>query len=406
MVLLVSRKYGAEGTGIYSLTTSLLNSLAIFGGLGLNIAVLRYVGQFNKAENGLANMNKLFAYIFQLAFPFSILVGIALFFIAEEVAIRVFENPTYVPALKAGAIALPFFTLNLINVEFIRGLKMLKVSEYLRSINRQIVVLLIVGFSLFSFGILDAVYAMILGIILSFIISLIYILRFFKKNRIINISPNLTKKEVLKTSMPMMTTAVASFILANAGAFLLEMFSTTDQVGIFNVCLKLALLVSIILVVVNTISAPNFAELYWNDKLSELKVVVFQASKIIFFASSVVAFFIIVFSDFILNFFGLEFVQGKLTLIYLVIGQIVNAITGSVGVFLNMSGHQGILRNLILVSVTITIVCYILLVPKFGMEGAAIGFLIGSLLVNVPATIYVKKRLNIITYYYPGLKIK
>ena len=118
----------------------------------------------------MANLKELFKYICQLAFPFSIIVGILLFFLSEEVAVNVFDNPTYIPALKVGAVALPFFTLNLINVEFIRGLKLLKESEYLRSINRQLVVVIILSFSILSYGILDAVYAAVLGIILSFIL--------------------------------------------------------------------------------------------------------------------------------------------------------------------------------------------------------------------------------------------
>ncbi|SFN76407.1 Membrane protein involved in the export of O-antigen and teichoic acid [Salegentibacter flavus] len=403
VVLLVSRKYGAEGTGIYSLTTSLLNSLAIFGGLGLNIAVLRYVGQFNKTENGLANMRKLFSYIFQFAFPFAVLVGISLFLLAEEVATKLFENPMYIPALKVGAVALPFFTLNLINVEFIRGLKMLKVSEYLRSINRQLVVIILLLLSVFSFGILDAVYAMVVGILISFVISMAYIGKYFKQHKSQDETSNLERKELLKTSMPMMITAVASFILANAGVVFLEIYSTTDQVGIFNVCVRLAQLVSLVLVVVNTISAPKFAELFWAGKMVELQNVIRQSSRIIFLASFPISLFLMLFSSFVLGLFGKEFTTGTLALLVLIIGQMVNASAGSVGIFLNMSGNERLLRNLIVFTVLLTLIGYLAFIPKYGIVGAAFASTFGTVLLNVACVQQTYKKLKIKTYYLPFL---
>tara|TARA_R100000306_G_scaffold48922_1_gene46230 strand:- start:14678 stop:16054 length:1377 start_codon:yes stop_codon:yes gene_type:complete len=401
-VLLVSRMYGAEGTGVYSLTTTVLNSLAILGGLGLNTAVLRYVGQFNKLENGMANLKELFKYICQLAFPFSIIVGILLFFLSEEVAVNVFDNPTYIPALKVGAVALPFFTLNLINVEFIRGLKLLKVSEYLRSINRQLVVVIILSFSILSYGILDAVYAAVLGIILSFILSLIFILNYFKKLKYDNTKkPDLTRKELLRTSIPMMTTAVASFVIANAGSFFLEMYSTTNEVGVFTVCLRLAQLVSLVLIVVNTISAPKFAELYWGGKRRELQKFIHQTSKLIFFISLIISVTLIVFSNFALSLFGEEFVDGSLALVILIVGQLINAMTGSVGILLNMTGNQKVFKNIISITTLLLIGSYIIIVPSYGLLGASIVNLFGVVVLNFSLATYVYKKLRFQTFYIP-----
>ena len=394
-VLLVSRMYGAEGTGVYSLTTTVLNSLAILGGLGLNTAVLRYVGQFKKLENGMANLKELFKYICQLAFPFSIIVGISLFFLSEEVAVNVFDNPTYIPALKVGAVALPFFTLNLINVEFIRGLKLLKVSEYLRSINRQLVVVVILSFSILSYGILDAVYAAVIGIILSFILSLIFILNYFKKLKYDNTKkPDLTRKELVRTSIPMMTTAVASFVIANAGSFFLEMYSTTNEVGVFTVCLRLAQLVSLVLIVVNTISAPKFAELYWGGKRRELQKFIHQTSKLI----SVT---LIVFSNFALSLFGKEFVDGSLALVILIVGQLINAMTGSVGILLNMTGNQKVFKNIISITTLLLIGSYTIIVPSYGLLGASIVNLFGVAVLNFSLATYVYKKLKFQTFYIP-----
>lgn len=402
VILIISRKYGAEGVGLYSLTSRLLNSLAIFGCLGLNISVLRYVGQFAKYSDAATHLKHLYVHLAKMAFPFGVAVGVVLYIFAEELAVGLFENATYVPALKISAFVLPFFTMNLINVEFIRGLKLLRVSEYLRSINKSLVIIVLLALSVFGFGILNPVYALVSGLLFTFVLSLGYILRYFKKNKPgLLIDKGLTAKEIFTTSSPMMMTAVASFMLANAGTFFLEIYTTTDQVGIFMVCISLAQLVSLVLVVVNTISAPKFAELYWAGKMKELKKMVRQSSKIIFYVSLMISVGLIVFSDFILGVFGKEYTVENVVLIILVFGQVVNATAGSSGIFMNMTGNQTLRRNIMIITTVIVLLGYFIIVPIYGIIGAACVAMGGAMILSVSSAWIVYKKLNFITAYIP-----
>lgn len=406
VLLLISKKYGAEGTGIYTLTFKTINLLAIFAGLGLNIALVRYVGQFSSDKNGLGKMKYLLKYVFQLSFPFSVFIALCLYFFATEIAKSIFNNPTYIPILKIAAIALPFFTLTLVYVEFIRGLKNLKVSEYLRSVNRQLVVLILVGFTVFSANIMGVVYALGLGILLSFILTVGYIFNYFKKHPVKKIISGVKQKELLITSVPLLSYTVATFIMSSAGAFFLEIYGTSDQVGIFNVCSRLAQLVSLTLLVVNTIAAPKFSELYWSNRKEELKKVLQQSSKIIFLSSIGVSLLLVGFSDLILSSFGEEFLVGSTALILLIVGQLINAFTGSVTTFLSMTGKQKALRNIVLITTCLVIPGYIFLVPLYGIEGAAAVFLFGSVFLNAIGVAYIYFKLKMVTFYVPFLKIK
>lgn len=402
VVWVISRKYGADGVGLYSLTSRLLNSLAILGCLGLNISVLRYVGQYGKHPDAPERLKQLYGHAVKLAFPFAVLLGALLYFFAQELAVKLFENETYIPALKISAVALPFFAINLINIEFIRGLKRLKVSEYLRSINRPMIILVLLLFSIFGFGILNPVYAYIAALGFTFILSQGYILGYLKKAKSeISIEKGLRLKEVWNTSSPMMTKALASFVLTNAGSVFLEIYAATDQVGIFNVALRLAQLVSLILIVVNTISAPKFAELYWAGKTRELQKIIRQTTKLIFWTSLAMSILLVLFSKFFLGIFGTEFKTGSLAMIMLVIAQMVNASTGSVGVFLNMSGNQKAFRNIMLVTMVLTLAGYYFFTPLFGVFGTACVALFGALIVNISSAVYAQRKLNIITYFQP-----
>jgi O-antigen/teichoic acid export membrane protein len=100
-----------------------------------------------------------------------------------------------------------------------------------------------------------------------------------------------------------------------------------------------------------------------------------------------------------LGLFGSKFTEGNLVLIILVIGQLVNASTGSVGVLLNMSGNQKIYRRAILTVISIYIVTSPIATYFFGMLGTAATTSFCVILINVWLVFSVKKKLNLRASY-------
>lgn len=406
VVLMVSRMYGAEGVGFYSLSVSVLTFLAMVSALGMNVSILRYVGQFNKADEA-HKLKLLYRYALQLSLPVSLVVSALLFWFAEAIATYVFGNGTYTQALRFVALMVPFFTLQEISVEFIRGLKKLKVSEYLRSVNRPLFNIVLLGACAYlSFSdIMAPLYTLGVGIVAGGIIAYMYIqkhLRYIADTP----SESFNKRALLNTSVPMMVTALTSYMMGNISLVLLEIYTTTEEVGIFSVAFKIATLISLTLMVVNTISAPKFSELYWGQKHKELQQILDQSSKLIFFSATAFSVLILVFDKQILALFGTQFVEGSMALTLLVIGQMVNAMTGSVGVFFNMTGKQNIFQLLSLLSLFTTIIFGLVLIPKYEIFGAAISFLIGVVTKNIIAAEYIRIKYGFVTYYTPFLKGK
>jgi O-antigen/teichoic acid export membrane protein len=148
VVLIISHNYGAEGVGLYSLMLSFITFFAMLSSMGTTMSVLRFVGQFNTYENK-QNLKILYRYLLELIVPLSLIFTVVIYFASGFIAVHLFDNSKYTDALKVGAFVIPFMTLLNVNVEYIRGLKKLKFSEYLRSVNRHlfnIVFLLIAWF--------------------------------------------------------------------------------------------------------------------------------------------------------------------------------------------------------------------------------------------------------------------
>lgn len=397
---IVSKYYGARGMGIYSLSLSALVILEMFGTMGFKTSVLRFVGQFS-AENNHHKIKSLYKDILELAIPISLTLAVVLYLFSSKISTSIFHNEALSASFKIISFIAPICVVNSINMELIRGLKNIPLSEYIRNLNEPLFnIPLLLAISLFIANYYVPVVSFSLAMVSSFLISTTYVTKkmrtFTKKTQ-----ESLSKSELLKISSPMMITAFSFLIMGQIGTIMLGMFSTTENVGIYSIALKLASVTSFILYAINTISAPKFSELYWASNIEDLKKVVKFSTKLIFGFSFPFLTIFILFPKFFMGIFGQEFRVGSYALIFLTIGQFVNASSGSVGIFLNMTGKQRVFRNIILTTTLMNVILSYILIPKFGINGAAIATMVSISFWNIFGALYIKSKNNINTFYVP-----
>ena len=155
---------------------------------------------------------------------------------------------------------------------------------------------------------------------------------------------------------------------------------------------------------VNTISASKFSELFWENKIDELNKVVTFSTRMVFMVSLPIVIILIAFPKFILGIVDPQIQTGATALILLAIAQFISACSGSVGTFLNMTGHQVTLRNIVLLGIAINIILCIVLIPKFDMIGTAVANLISVAFWNIAGAVYVYKKYKIKTFYIPFIQ--
>ncbi len=398
LIFLLSKKFGPSGVGTFNLFNQTLTVLSMFLGLGMNISVLRFVGQFNNVKDN-AKMHFLHHYILKIIGPTSLFIGITLVVFSDSISILVTDSNEKSIYFKILGITLPFFAINQVSVEFIRGLKRLQISELIRSVIRPLIMTLSLLF-LWSKPIdtNTIIYLFLIGSVANSIFSSYTIWRNLAK---IPKNPNsiFKLKELVATSLPMMAVSVSSALMVALPIFVLEFIGTEVEVGLFSVAYKVSQIITLILMIINTMSAPKFAELFWANKTKELQKLLNQTSKIMFWVALIFSIFVIVFSRTILGLFGSEFQNSGIILIILIIGQLVNAATGSVGVLLNMSGNQKIYRQSILVVVIALAITCPIATFYFGLIGTAITTTLSIIFINVWLVIRVRKKLKLKTSY-------
>ena len=149
------------------------------------------------------------------------------------------------------------------------------------------------------------------------------------------------------------------------------------------------------------ISAPKFSELFWSNDMEGLRRVVRMTSRVLFWSAAPILIALLVAPTFWLGLFGEEFRGSYLVLILLAIGQFVNAASGSVGCFLNMTGNHKVLGRITVAAILLNIVLNALLIPPFGIIGAAFATMTTLILWNLTGVVFVWMKFRIKTFYVP-----
>ena len=391
-LLVVTRNFGAESWGVFVLCLAILNITSMLSRCGIDMASLKYVSQYN---DNLSKVKGIYTIAISFIFIFSLLMSIILFLNSQLLASYLFDKPHLADIFKTiSFILIPFSILSL-NSQTLRGLKKIKVFAFLHYTARFMFALIIFFISYYFIKIDNfnlPIYTFIISILICMIISSYYILPILKSKKINRL---ITIKQFFNTSYPMMLSSSILLLMAWVDTLILGVYTSETDVGVFNVALKLALVTSIVIESVNSIVAPKISETYNNNLFKKFNVIVKQSTRIIFFTSLPIFILLLIFPEFLLSFFGSDFLSAKNTLMILLVGQIFNSSCGSVGLILQMTGKQKIVQNVLFFSLILNIVLNFILIPKFGYKGAAIASSSSIIFWNLILVFYVKKYYKI-----------
>jgi len=211
-------------------------------------------------------------------------------------------------------------------------------------------------------------------------------------------------RKILFLSLPMLMTATMAFFIGQTGVIMLGMFRSEAEVGYYAIAVKLATLTSFILSAVNSMAGPKFSELFHSDKLDELFYVAKKSAKLIFWTTTPILLGFVLLGKPVLQIaFGQEFIVAYPALVLLVLGQFVNSISGATGLFMNMTGHQYVFRNIVFIAAAINIGINLLLIPQYGIYGAATAGMASMMTWNIATLCYIKMKFGKTTGYLPML---
>jgi O-antigen/teichoic acid export membrane protein len=180
---------------------------------------------------------------------------------------------------------------------------------------------------------------------------------------------------------------------------LLGLFIGPEPVALFSLSSRIAGFVCLTLSIVSMTIAPRLAELQARQDRAAMQRLVTRSTMAISAWAIPVALILIVFGRFILGWFGPSFKAGYSFLLVLLLGQAVDAITGNVSLVMNMAGMERVVTRIHAAGFILTTGICLLLIPRWGAMGAAIGSTSALIFSNVFLAAYLHRRLGITTVW-------
>lgn len=401
-VVAIARHYGAEGYGAFALSLTCLVIASVFGRCGLSVALLRLVAQY-ASTNRIGVVRDIFRKAVCLATASAVLIAGAFYWSSPVIAQELFGQVGLERDLRIMALALvPHVWVQLL-AESLRGLKKILLYSLLIDV-------LPFAFGLFAFYGLktwstwDAIPAVsyLFGMAGTSVVGCI---AWFRASGVLAVpsDTSVSAREILTLAIPLLFGTSMVLLMNWTDNIMLGVFRSEDEVGVYDVAFRIAILAGAILQAVNSIAAPKFAECFASGDYTGLRHIAVSSTRVMFWVTAPIVIVCGALPGLILSLFGEQFIVASTAFMILLIGTLINAASGSVGFILRMTGKERIFQNILFAATVINISLNAWLIPTHGINGAAVASVTSLAFWNLTSVYYVKRLYGFYTIYFPGL---
>lgn len=395
--VLLARTLGVKEFGLYAFAMSflaLLSTPAAFGFPQLlvrEIAANRAKGEW-RAVFGLVRFSHRVALLASLGL--ALLAGLGLWLFSGSLSAKT------VTTLAVALLGLPLLALAQLQGSALRGLDRILEGQTVQMLVRPAGFLLLFGGAwLVARELLSAPFALGLQVVATGVAFLAGgLLLHHHLTRQVPAAPGIKSDPTwLRSALWLLLLALLGLIPQHAGVLLLGVMRGTEEVGLYKIAFQAASLIPFGLMAVNTAIAPTLSQLYASGEMQKLRRVVLSAAGVsLAFALPLILFYLLAGSWFLEATFGKPFMASAGALAILTIGQAINAATGPVGLLLVMSGHERLATVNIGVSSMLNVIFSLLLIPVWGIQGAAVATTLGLIASNLLCLYFVVAKVGLV----------
>jgi O-antigen/teichoic acid export membrane protein len=380
--ILIARALTPSDLGLYYLGSAIAFLLVVFAALGLEMGVLRFVSMFHGEKDSARAVGTIYSSLF-IALPASIVISILLFLNAGEIAASIFDKPGLERTLSLFSLVIPFLVVGKIFIAVSLGSRLMrdKVANELGEILLRFFFTFLFVY-LLGWGLEGAV----LGVVLSG--TMAAFLALYLAQKAIPILNNRKKpiyalKKLLLFSYPQLFSEFFVSMTSYTDTLMLGYFRSAAEVGIYSIAAKLGLSAFMISASFRLVFAPIIADLHHQGDLERLSALFKVVTRWIFTLSLPVFLVLILFPEAILKIFGKDFTAGSTCLIILSLGYLLCSGAGPVNHMILMTGRSGLNSVNHLIGLILNLALNYLLIPKYGILGAAIAVFVSLVSLDI-----------------------
>ncbi|MBD3179132.1 MAG: oligosaccharide flippase family protein [Candidatus Latescibacteria bacterium] len=396
--ILLGRLMGPEDYGRFNIVLSVISiafSIATFGLFG---ALARFI-PFNLKLNRLDNVKSVIDFSAGFVLVTCSLAAAVIFIFSDRIAAGFFHDSELAPLLRVFSIGMPVIGLNRVCIGMVRGFKAVKLNAIIFNVaNRIIKILIFLLFVALGYRLYGAIFAFIGSAVATVIISI-----WFVRNRLFVEYSDCSRvpiaRKILGFSWPLALTGLTFLFVSKTDMMLLGYFLDSKHVGIYTPAIMIAKLLIFIGMAFKFIFLPVVSEFFAHDDIEGLRSLYKSTSKwIVLIVLPGLIFFVLFPRDILRLLYGSEFTAGYLALIILSCGISMDVFQGTSGNILVGSGYTKL--NLLgeVIAAVSNVILNIILIPAYGITGAAIATSLSYLFRNISFVTIVYKKLGIHPY--------
>jgi len=395
--VLLARVLGPDGLGAYALAFAAISLLGLPVQMGLPSLVLRETAQ-SQAVQDWPRLRGMWFWatrrVLVLSVVILVLSGLAVLLLPD--LIPEMARPVFIVGLPL----IPLVALSHIRSAAMKGLGRIVWGQLPDMLIRPGLLVILVGGAFLLLGRTlapDQVMGLHLtAAAVAFGIGVLLLLRARPEPLLLSRVRDVRAKDWNSAIWPLAMIAGAQSITANADFMMLGWWQPVAEVGMYKVATSGAALTATGLGIVAIITEPRFAALYKTGKSRELARLA-AISAAMGFVAAIPALFVFSFwgKEILTLVFGAQYAEGAPALVILTVGQALSAFFGSCVGLLNMTGHERHAMRGFLIATLVNLVLNFVLIPRFGIAGAAMATLISTVVWNMLLWLSVRRLLAV-----------
>lgn len=409
--IIIGNYFASEIYGLFTLSLIVVGFFVSFSSLGLTEGLARFVPFFRGK-----NQKDKIAFIFRktsfILFFSSVIFSAIMFFLSEFISVQIFHSEELIPFLKTFSFLVPLTIFSYIFLNIIKGHEKIGWHSFIWNILQNFVkvatILILIFVGIKSNAI---IFSYTLGIFSMLVVAYLFCKKkfpfIFKKKKIKEHEKKEISKSFFSYSWPLLFSGIITTLFYWIDSFLIGYFLNASEVGIYNAATPLVGLMSFAPSLFTQLFFPMIIRKFSEKKIEVVRELSKQIGKWILILN--LPFFIIMFlfPGAMIHFLfkPVEYFAAQNALRILSIGGLFSSFMFLSSDLISMIGKSKlILINIVSASV-LNIFLNSLLIPKYGIDGAAIATTIVWILLAVTLFIEVKFYSGIFLFRKKLIKI-
>lgn len=399
--IILARLLGVEGLGVYGVSISIVMLMAMPITTSLDTTLVRSVGKLH-GDNRNGDITSVVKFVLVIA-----LIAVLFYYLFIGVFLNVFPEGIYSAILPYTLIFYPAFLLLALGGSMLRSIDYVTLGVLPEQILRQAIFMLslVLAYFVFTGDQLLAEDAMRMHALSNVVTSgvavmmLLYATRSIQGGLLTGVRDKLEWAKYYYGYWPLLVLGFVQVASTQVPMLLIGALGLPADAGLFRVSEQLVALCGLGLVSVNLAFGPMFAKVT-ADKGS-MQQTITKASKMILVMVIPATIILMIWPKIILTtLFGESFESAATALRIMCIGTAVSAMVGPVGLVLNILGYEKKTLLGMQISLAVNVITCLLLVPDFGVIGAAIAFCSTKIVWNGVLLFYLYKETGLSTVPY------